>query len=325
MATVTDATDATDDVVAANVGGDQNPRAIEGPLNHHERPEKFAGVNFKRWQQKMLFYPTTLSLASFLSEDPSVMEENEQDKQKLMALNAWKQSDFLCQNYALNGLADSLFNVFYAKKSAKELWDALDKKYKIEDAGERNLSLASLWTSKLWTQKPSLVKSTSSKQQEEIGNTSTVKANVVKHGQSSRVKKKLPTGKSSKLEARGGVSKRPVYKPQEPTFRFNGKCFNCGSNGHQAIDCRKKKKPYKKYPPRNKSCVHMVEMKDLSQDVDDMHMSTVVSEVNMVGSNPKEWWVDTGATHRICAEKKTFTTFELVSNGEKLFMGNSTT
>lgn len=32
-------------------------------------------------------------------------------------------------------MADLLFNVFYAKKSAKELWDALDKKYKTEDAG----------------------------------------------------------------------------------------------------------------------------------------------------------------------------------------------
>ncbi|KAL7195792.1 hypothetical protein ACSBR1_035930 [Camellia fascicularis] len=45
------------------------------------------------------------------------------------------------------------------------------------------------------------------------GSTSTVKANVLKHGQSSGVKKNRPTNKSSKLGARGGVSKRPVYKP----------------------------------------------------------------------------------------------------------------
>ena len=151
MATVSDAATAP-----ANVGGDPNPGATSlltlavtsvvnphvvtpaipgGPLNHHERPKKFTGVNFKRWQQKMLFYLTTLSLARFLSEDVPAVEENEQDKQKLMALDAWKQADFLCRNYILNGLADPLFNVFYAKKSAKELWDALDKKYKTEDAG----------------------------------------------------------------------------------------------------------------------------------------------------------------------------------------------
>ncbi|XP_028074665.1 uncharacterized protein LOC114277046 [Camellia sinensis] len=146
MATVTDA------AAAANVGEDQNPGATSlptsvvnpvvtptvpgGPLNYHEHLEKFTEVNFKRWQQKMLFYLTTVSLASFLSEDPPVVEENEQDKQKLMALDTWKQLDFLCLNYVLNGLADSLFNVFYAKKSVKELWNALDK-YETEDVGAK--------------------------------------------------------------------------------------------------------------------------------------------------------------------------------------------
>ncbi|GKD47577.1 hypothetical protein Tco_1276553, partial [Tanacetum coccineum] len=36
--------------------------------NHAERPEKFNGQNFKRWQQKMFFYLTTLGLARFLKE-----------------------------------------------------------------------------------------------------------------------------------------------------------------------------------------------------------------------------------------------------------------
>ena len=31
-------------------------------VNHGEKPEKFNGVDFMRWQQKMLFYLTTLNL-----------------------------------------------------------------------------------------------------------------------------------------------------------------------------------------------------------------------------------------------------------------------
>ena len=35
-----------------------------------EKSEKFDGIKFKRWQQQMLFYLTTLHLAKFLQENP---------------------------------------------------------------------------------------------------------------------------------------------------------------------------------------------------------------------------------------------------------------
>ena len=50
----------------------------------------------------------------------------------------------------------------------------------------------------------------------------------------------------------------------------------------------------------------------------------VVSEVNLVG-NTKEWWVDTGATRHICSDKKMFSSYEAINDGEQLFMGNSST
>ncbi|KAM1636561.1 hypothetical protein ACFX14_014505 [Malus domestica] len=45
------------------------PVVIPTSTNHGEKPEKFNGTNFKRWQHKMLFYLTTLNLAKFLIED----------------------------------------------------------------------------------------------------------------------------------------------------------------------------------------------------------------------------------------------------------------
>ena len=56
-----------------------------------------------------------------------------------------------------------------------------------------------------------------------------------------------------------------------------------------------------------------------------MNLSIVVSEVNLVGSNPTEWWIDTGATRHVCLDMNMFTSFKLVDSGEKLFMGNSAT
>ena len=49
---------------------------------HGEKPENFGGVDFKCWQQKMLFYLTTLNLAKFLTEDAPILPEGESDKEK---------------------------------------------------------------------------------------------------------------------------------------------------------------------------------------------------------------------------------------------------
>ncbi|KAL2517369.1 Uncharacterized protein Adt_13616 [Abeliophyllum distichum] len=85
-------------------------------VNHGEKLEKFNGLNFKRWQQKMLFYLTTLNLARFLTEDAPKLKQCEGDIQAISAVEAWKHSDFLCWNYVMNSLADSLYNVYSTMK-----------------------------------------------------------------------------------------------------------------------------------------------------------------------------------------------------------------
>ena len=70
---------------------------------------------------------------------------------------------------------------------------------------------------------------------------------------------------------------------------------------------------------------HITELDSISRDVSDINLLVVVSEVNLVGSNPKEWWIDTGATCHICSDKAMFTSFEPMTKGEKIFMGNSAT
>ena len=64
---------------------------------------------------------------------------------------------------------------------------------------------------------------------------------------------------------------------------------------------------------------------DISKDVSEIDLTAVISEVNLVGSNPKEWWIDTSATHHVCFDKMMFSTFEPIETGEKVFMGNSAT
>ncbi|GJU05896.1 hypothetical protein Tco_1122326 [Tanacetum coccineum] len=73
--------------------------------NHAERLKKFNVQNFKRWQQKMFFYLTTLILVRFLNKTaPQVGPPNEGQPSNVQTM------------------------------TAKELWESLERKYKIEDA-----------------------------------------------------------------------------------------------------------------------------------------------------------------------------------------------
>ncbi|KAK2999809.1 hypothetical protein RJ639_022727 [Escallonia herrerae] len=65
-----------------------------GSVGLGDRPKKFNRKDFKSWQQKMLFYLTTLNLARFLQEDAPDLGENP-DRQTVAAMDAWKHSDFL--------------------------------------------------------------------------------------------------------------------------------------------------------------------------------------------------------------------------------------
>ena len=60
----------------------------------------------------MLAYLTTLNLARFLHEDAPTLKEDETDRQIVVAVDAWKHADFLCRNYVLNRLDNTLYNIY---------------------------------------------------------------------------------------------------------------------------------------------------------------------------------------------------------------------
>ncbi|KZV39808.1 hypothetical protein F511_28733 [Dorcoceras hygrometricum] len=83
----------------------------------------------------MLFYLTTLNLVRFLREDAPTVAENETDKDKSAAFEAWGHGDFLYRNSIMNGLVISLYNVYSPMATTKLLWESLEKRYKTEGVG----------------------------------------------------------------------------------------------------------------------------------------------------------------------------------------------
>jgi hypothetical protein len=59
-------------VVPTNVASASTSSVVKVPPSpsvvHGEKPVKSNGLNFKTWQQKMLFYFTTLNLTKFLTK-----------------------------------------------------------------------------------------------------------------------------------------------------------------------------------------------------------------------------------------------------------------
>ncbi|KAL0283992.1 UNVERIFIED_CONTAM: Retrovirus-related Pol polyprotein from transposon TNT 1-94 [Sesamum angustifolium] len=80
-----------------------------------------------------------------------------------------------------------------------------------------------------------------------------------------------------------------------------------------AKDCR--------LPKKNQA--HVSEVRSVPIDLGELNLSAVEFETNLV-DNPREWWIDTGATRHICSDKEMFSTYTPI-NGRKLFMGNSAT
>lgn len=118
--------------------------------SHVEKPEKFKGTDFKRWQQKMLFYLTTLHVDKVLTEDPptnppvgigthvpSVIENAAYQR----IVDSWNSNELYCRNYILNALDDSLYDIYSTFKSAREIWESLDTKYKTEYACSKKFAV----------------------------------------------------------------------------------------------------------------------------------------------------------------------------------------
>ena len=80
---------------------------------HIEKPFVFRGVDFKIWQQKMLFYFMTLNLAQCLtSKGPELPVEGDIPDEIVKASEAWTQNEFLCNKYIFLTLWTILSTMF---------------------------------------------------------------------------------------------------------------------------------------------------------------------------------------------------------------------
>ncbi|XP_070003692.1 uncharacterized protein [Nicotiana sylvestris] len=310
-------------MVIANVSARRTPA-----LAPTEKCEKYFGLDFKQWQQKMFFYLTTLSLQKFINEDVPVLPDETPENERFIVIEAWNHSDFLCKNYFLSGLEDDLYNVYSGMKTSKELWIVLENKYKtkyVEEIRYRQVfglqnslvinevfQVAAMIEklSPLWKDFKNYLKHKCKEMSLEdlifrlrieednkvaekrgLGNSTIMGGNIIEDTSQNKRKRKQASGLKS----------NPSKK------RFNGNCYNCGKAAHKSTECCALKKHKKK------GQANMIEK---HEDIDDL--CAMLSECKLVG-NPKEWWIDSGATRHVCAVWEAFATYAPIGP-ERLFL-----
>ncbi|XP_019239072.1 PREDICTED: uncharacterized protein LOC109219108 [Nicotiana attenuata] len=295
--------------------GPSRPTAPATTMPPAEKPGKFSGVDFKRWQQKMFFYLTTLGLQRFIQEDVPVVPEGTPDNERFLVTEAWKHSHFLCKNYIFSGLEDGLYNIY--------------SKYKTEDAGLKKFVAAKFLDFKMIDGK-SVITQVQELQVivhdllaegmvineafqivafiEKLSPLWKDFKNYLKHKRKEMTLEDLivrlrieEDNKAAEKKSRGNSTimganivekastskkrKKPSGSTNYPSKkRFKGNCHNCGKVGHKATQCRAAKKDKKKRQG------NMIEKND---EIDEL--CAMFSECNLVG-NPREWWIDSGAT-----------------------------
>ncbi|KAF3623558.1 putative glucan endo-1,3-beta-glucosidase A-like [Capsicum annuum] len=209
-------------------------------------------------------------------------------------------------------------------KTEKELWGALERKYKTEDAGTNKFFIERFLEYKMVDNKFVVFQV---QELQMIIHDLLAEGLIVNEAfQVTTIIEKLPPlwkdfknylkHKHKEMIVKDLIVRLCIEKDNKATKRRSrGNSAMNGANiiGHKSTDCCAPKKGKKK---------NQENLAESKKEMDDL--CAMLSECNLVG-NPCEWWMDSGATCYVCANKELFSTFAPAQVEEKIYMENSAT
>ncbi|GKD95581.1 hypothetical protein Tco_1379478 [Tanacetum coccineum] len=101
----------------------------------------------------MHFLLTTLKVIYVLSTlQPEVIENGTLDQTRRRS--KWENDDYICRGHILNGMSDSLFDIYQNVESARKLWDSLESKYIVEDTSSKKFLVSDFNNYKMTDARP---------------------------------------------------------------------------------------------------------------------------------------------------------------------------
>ncbi|GJY39108.1 zinc finger, CCHC-type containing protein [Tanacetum coccineum] len=289
--------------------------AMKHMASNFAKLDKFKGMDFKRWQKKMHFLLSSMSVVGLI----------------------------------LNGMSDLLFDIYQNVEYSKELWDSLEAKYMAEDALSKKFLVSNFTNYKMTYSRPVM-----EQYNELLGILKRFKPhkiNMDKAIQVSCIIDKLPPSwKDFKhtLKHRKGeltIVELGSHLHIEESLRVQDSDKPKGNNvvGPSVVNMvehnnssRHLKKDYKGEKVGNKangsgtnssvdSSTNLLKGKNMFNKSLRVYYVTYVSKSYYVQDEDIVWWVDSGATMHVCKDRCWFKTYESLNDGSILHIGNEST
>nr|GEX10353.1 zinc finger, CCHC-type [Tanacetum cinerariifolium] len=242
----------------------------------------------------MHFLLTTLKMVYVLTTPmPELVEDATVEAIRTRAM--WENDDYMCRGHILNGMSDSLFDVYMNVESAKELLVMEQYNELLRILGQytqhdlkmdESISVLSIIDNHLRIEK-SLRADSEKGKGKEVGGPS---VNMTEEGKNKHNKQNKGKKRSNENDSGFSSNKKPKLE-----------CWKCGKTGHFKRDCHSGKK--------NKCNCWWFGKKGLRTN-----LKTNVDAI--------AWWIDYGATTHVCKDRCWFKTFKPVEDGPILYMGD---
>nr|GEV59503.1 zinc finger, CCHC-type [Tanacetum cinerariifolium] len=131
-----------------------NVATMKHMASNFAKLDKFEGVDFRRWQKKMHFLLSSMNVVYVLTT--LIPEDGGDDAtvEQIMKRAKWDNDDYVLRGLILNGMSNSLFDIYQNVESSKELWDSSEAKYMAEDASSKKFLVSNFTNYKMTHSRP---------------------------------------------------------------------------------------------------------------------------------------------------------------------------
>nr|GEW31295.1 zinc finger, CCHC-type [Tanacetum cinerariifolium] len=294
-------------------------------------------------QRMSVVYVLTTPMPEDGGENPTVERVRKRAK--------WDNDDYVCRCLILNGMTDSLFDIYQNVDTSKELWDTLEAKYMAEDASSKKFFVSNFINYKMNDSRPVL------QQYNELlrilGRFTQHKMNMDESIKVSCIIDKLPPSwkdfkhtlkhlkeKLTLVELGSYLCIEESLRAQDndtpkgnnvagPSVKPKVTCWKCEKPGHLKKDCEDGNVGNRANGSSTKGSedgsFNPLKGQSMFNKSFQIYYVTYVSETFFVQDDDVAWWVDSGATVHVCKDRCWFKTYESLNDGSILHMGNEST